>query len=79
MALKIEKTPAASSFGVGTRNGALREFVLALKVMQVGECVVLPKNVGSNFRQSISVAQMLLDVEFATRTEGKNIRVARIT
>lgn len=78
MALKIVKTPPHIKNGAGTRNAALREFVDALKVMKVGESVLLPVEVGSNFRPAISIAKMIIGAEYTTRTEGKNLRVARI-
>lgn len=76
--MKIEKTP--TNLGAVRRNGLLLEFVSALKVMEVGQSVTLPvTNVSSTFRQMISAAQMILERKFTTRTEGKNIRVARIS
>jgi hypothetical protein len=71
---KVEKKPVLSRH----KNGELREFVLTLKALKVGESFLIPTMSASNYRMAISVAQMLLGVEFTTRAEGDSkTRVAR--
>lgn len=75
MTFKIEQKPVVTRY----KSGVLREFVLTLKKLKAGESFLCPEANASNFRMAISVAQMLLDIEITTRTEGKNIRIARIS
>ena len=57
----------------------LREFVLAMKELKVGQSFeVTLGTVNSNYRNAVSIVQIIMDVQLTTRTHGDKMRVGRV-
>ncbi len=61
----------------GRQSDEFQEFVATLGKLKKGQSFVL-KEIRGHYRVAISVAQTLLNAEFATRKEGNKYRIGRI-
>jgi hypothetical protein len=71
--IKIEKV----DFKDRKRSGPLREFVVALDKLQVGQSF-LYKDFSAYHRNALSVVMYLVDKRFITRSEGDSRRIMRV-
>lgn len=74
MALKIERKPLQTT---RHNNGSdWSDFLAAVKACKVGESFFTP-DCPSNYRLALSIAQVWLDANFRTVSEGDGYRIGR--
>lgn len=68
MIFKIEKNFKTKSHSVTRQE--FKEFALTIKKLKTGESFVV-KKLHSNYRNAVSIAKILLEIDFTMKKEGK--------